>query len=348
MLSASSCHAARWASLLKSPGPPADGNADVSLYVGPVVFDHSLYGPFSGPGGVSNVSALGAWGVSQWNNPFPITRTSTVDSPVNTECVASGDYAASWSLSTGSVRICGAKASLNSTMFTPNSSVVQLAQSGGSALACGVEYDLFLSPVDKNYPRYPQNVEQTSLGEELISLDLSLTFHLQYLSVASRCSSMDSQCTSASPDYAYGTIGLPLSNPTSRETIFFQILIFDSRALLSGGSEECAAYNACNNGTDRNNGWYFTKLPTLGVNFGSSFFSRQPCIAAVGDVAAFSFGSELLDTLRGSVRYASDHFGADGNMSNWLLGGLYIGTGLQGDATSTIAVGDIALKVLLA
>ncbi|CUF35247.1 Hypothetical protein, putative [Bodo saltans] len=105
-------------------------------------------------------------------------------------------------------------------------------------------------------------------------------------------------------------------------------------------------YDACNNGTDINNGWYFEKLPTLGVNFGSSYFPNQPCIAAVGDAAAFSFGVELLDALRGSIKYAAEHFSADGNTSHWYLGGLYVGTGMQGMATSTISVGEVQWRVL--
>ncbi|CUF35213.1 membrane-associated protein, putative [Bodo saltans] len=221
----------QWKSLLKTPGPPNE-NGDVSLYVGPVVFDHQLFGPYVGPHGVRN-SSDGAWAVSQWSNPSPITNESSLDSPVNPMCSVAGAYDASWSLSTASVRICGATASPTSSFFTPNASVVQLAQSGGSTLSCGVEYDMFLSPVDNNYPMFPQNVQPVALDDTIINIELSLKLHLEYLSISSRCSDVAHECTSSSPDYAYGTIGLPLSNPITDETIFFQILLFDSRALLS-------------------------------------------------------------------------------------------------------------------
>ena len=318
------CQAVGWQSLLK--------NTDLStLYFGPVVYNESLFGPYG-----TSSAATSAWEISQWLNPFPFLGGPTAIVPPNPSCSSEG-LAGVWSIENPSMRVCLSTAKTSTRIWKAGESVIQLAQDG-THLECGNEFDLFLSPIDAAYPRYRQNVERRSLAE-LESLQLNVSFELVYTATSQRCEKSPKQCgPSGEVDYSYITIGIPLSNNYTDQTIFYQINMFDTR------SSFCPTIDPC---TPTGPYWYFTTLPQLGVNYNIADFAGQRCLLQAGDVSRVSIGKDLLDTLKHSVAFANQTFGSDGNMSHWFTGSLYVGSGMQGNADITTNIGGISFEGLM-
>jgi hypothetical protein len=313
-----------WQSLLRNEDPQ-------TLFIGPLTYNRSLYGPYGAP------PVTSYWQISQWNNPIPFMGGDAKVTPPSPLCNAGQGLSGVWSIENPAIRVCSSVATRSSNLWPAGATVTQLAQDGRQ-LKCGNEYDLFLSPIDSVYPGFPQNVERKSLAD-LQSLELNVSFQLVYSSTAQRCEKSPNSCgPSGNVDYSYITIGVPLSNPVTDETIFYQILVFDTRWSFCAGIDPCSAAEPS---------WYFTTLPQLGVNYNIANFAGQQCLRRSGDTARVTIRDELLQTLKDSIVYASTHFGADGNTSHWRVGSLYIGSGMQGSADVTTNIGHISFRALL-
>ena len=288
------------------------------LYAAPVKFNHTLLGPWP-------LGREADFYIAQWLNPSPwdernvhrVTPPSPMCQYKSTDGTDVND--AEWSVQNPNLRVCKLASSTTSMR-------VQLAQNGVDNLACGNEYDLFLSPNNNgtycNVPR--SNTLQIPLSS-VTALSFNFSVHLLDASTRARCGPHVGNCgPSGAVDYGYITLGLPLGNPVAKQTIFFQILLFDTRP-ASCGLDPCVK---------KAPSWYFSTLPTLGVNYHMAYYTSQ-CLRAPGDKVALSLGSELLQTLRESISAAAAKFGADGNLSNWRVGDFYLGQGMQGSATMT-------------
>ena len=363
--------AARWVAL--TPHDGAAAAATRQLFVAPVVHNGTILGPL-GPGAASRPDAF--FYVAQWSNPQPLTLLprgpATPVTPPSPACFPPpgapppppSDGVPVWSIANDAIRVCfNANATAphaaprsdggrgGGGAETPRVLSVQLAQNG-AAVPCGVEYDLFLSPNGRGaYPAIP-----AALGNEarvplanVTRLRLSFGAHLQDASWRPRCGGLCGP--GGKVDYAYVTLGVPLSNPFAGQTIFFQILLFDTREAMGcpGFAHVCDAASK-----SQPPGWYFSTLPTLGVTFPIGAFvnaangSAAPaqCLRAVGDRAWWggpgadgdAFNAALLAALRRAVRDAAGKFGADEDAAHWGLDGWYLGAGLQGSATPAVTV----------
>ena len=98
------------------------------------------------------------------------------------------------------------------------------------------EFNLFVSPVDGNYPKYSAGIVPLSAQPkltELSSLVVSFGAQLAFASVPGGCGG---PCgASGDVDYGYFTVGVPLD--TSNQTLFFQVQIWDSREGKCGGAQ---------------------------------------------------------------------------------------------------------------
>lgn len=322
---------------------PFTGTQFHSLYVGPVTYNHSLMGPYNSFGEKSS----GHFFISQWSNPIPFigTTSSGAVTPPNPQCRRGGDKNSTdfaseplWSIENPTLRVCALKSLARSDQ---QRLLVQLAQSGGNALSCGPEFDLFLAP--NSFDQYPINNNRANNNKNPVTLDriqsvdLSFGVELVYSAVKRRCSA--GKATNCGPggevDYMYVTLGLPLSNPTAKQTIFYQILLFDTRT----ASGECgSSFETCSPTSNNEGTWYFSTLPTLGVNFNIGTFliqQEQPCLNLNTGTRSAWYNSTtfnqtaFLAKLRKSVADAAARFGADGNEANWIVQDWYLGSGMQ-------------------
>jgi hypothetical protein len=310
---------------------------DSKLYVAHVDQDNStLMGPLAADGETTSdprrlesaTNPAAPWFLAQWSNPDPIR--GEIDHPIPADCEAD----AVWGVATSSSRVCA----------LPNGTYSVGSQ--GAGLACGVEFDMFLSPIGSANSAYQPPtfvVDRRRFNlQALRSVRCDFDMALVYSAVTERCGSSPSQC-SASPDYSYLTLGLTLSNPIAGQTIFFQVPLWDTRWSSCGsGDDPCTPGPV--NGT-----WYFSTLPTLGVNFHMGYYpaSYGTCFtAANGTTQPFRF-QNLLPSLQLSVEVAANQFGADGDLSHWEIGGLYIGSGMQGSSVLTYTLGDVRLDVTI-
>lgn len=330
---------------------PYTGTEYHSLYVSPVVYNHTLIGPFN----TYDQKSTGHFSIAQWMNPEPFVGTSTITPPnpaCNISSASSPDFASQpiWSIETGSLRVCA----LNS-LVKSNRLLVQLAQNGGNSLKCGNEFDLFLSP--NSFGTYPVNNNRANDNQNKVtldqikSIDFSFGVDLVYSAVKRRCSAGGQRnCgPSGAVDYGYITLGIPFSNPTAKQTIFYQILLFDTRS--ANTSPSCgSSFDTCSPTSGNEGNWYFASLPTLGVNFNIGTFlinnnnQEQPPCLQQGTRSVWYNSSTFdqvvfLNTLRKSVADAASKFGADGELSHWEIQGWYLGSGMQGDVVMTTTVG---------
>lgn len=318
--------------LLRDPGPETP-----QLYISPVKYDSTLLGPVgvSTPTIHESQTARAPWYIAQWNNPTPWTeqnlkgKTYQNSTPPSSLCNHTAGVAL-WSIESSHARVC-----VNSR--NGSSMSVELASSGGSVLRCGKEFDLFLSPLDTAYPKYqPQNFVPRNEHELPLSnatkIMVQFEIELNFLTVSARCGTFP-QC-SATPDYGYLTLGIPLSNEMAKQTIFLQFGIFDSRRKDCGANVDMCS-------TDFVPRWYFNTLPTLGVNIPAAAIAGGSCLRKAGDKSSMKM--DVLPSMKKVVAEAHRLFNASGNLEDWRANSLYLGQGLQGSTTMTTTVTGVEL-----
>jgi hypothetical protein len=132
-----------WGSLLQSPGP-----SQQALYVSPLVYNHSLIGPES-----SSHASAAWWYACQWDNPAPATAVTAVVGGAG-NCTQGPGIETLWSIDTGAYRVCSSQG--------PSEYVFELfadgsGRGGAPQVACGAEFDAFLSPTATDYRGVPIN-----------------------------------------------------------------------------------------------------------------------------------------------------------------------------------------------
>eukprot|EP01116_Phalansterium_solitarium_P007353 TRINITY_DN19994_c0_g1_i1.p1 TRINITY_DN19994_c0_g1~~TRINITY_DN19994_c0_g1_i1.p1 ORF type:complete len:368 (+),score=81.02 TRINITY_DN19994_c0_g1_i1:148-1104(+) len=291
------------------------GPSEQSLYLDPVVFDHSLEGPVGA--GASN------WLIAQWLIPNGLNPASVNFS--RGSCMLDSVV---WNLANQDARVCLGNSSAHSGL------ALELAQQGDE-VPCGNEFDLFVSPVDSNYPAYAQNVLPLSQMPSLASL-ASVTFgftaSLVYSQITPRCGPAGSCGPSGELDYGYAVAALTLDNVAAGQTLFYQIMLYDSRQDTP----------ACGNGNDpcvQSREWFFTTNP-WGVSDAIVNFDGAACLRV--DPLPRAYTLDVLPALVSALKQGAQ-YGLSPDASGWQVSGLYVGLGLQGSVTQTVIVSNISL-----
>lgn len=261
--------------------------------------DQTLYEP---PVGVTGANP--SWYIAQWNIPQELPRQAV---PLGT---GSG-----WKIENADARVV-------------KSDTIELAQNG-ARLACGTEFDLFLQPINSQYPNYPQGfLQDLNSGPALAELK-GLIYGFQalqiYESVVKRCT------TPQQPRGDYGgiTASLILSNIRTHQTLFYQIILRDSDA----------GYNnhACNSGTN-----WFSTSGAFGVNQTIGVYG-QACLTPTANPnqSLTPYTLDVLDRLKLVIQ--SGPADLDKDLQNWKVTESYIGLGMNGSTMLTAKFADVYL-----
>jgi len=209
--------------------------------------------------------------------------------------------------------------------------VLQLAQSGEN-LKCGNEYDLFVAPISSVYSKYPQNdipIHLVSPVTNFTSINFSFAAEIPFAVVGLRCGEYPQCGGSGHVDYGYATAALTLNNLESKQSIFFQISLWDSRM-----NDSCSPFeNPCNPSLS----WFFNSDP-FGSNYAVSGYG-YPCLTVGGGRVYYNL--DILPSFYDALDHAPSAMDTDPN--HWRVGGFYIGTGLQGDTSSVLILDSINL-----
>jgi len=198
-----------------------------------------------------------------------------------------------------------------------------LGQNGNtSALACGKEFDLYLETNNpRSYSGSPDGLVTSKPIAELTSLRLSLSTQVVYEAVAQRCSS----------NYAGYLVAMVFTHPVAKQTLFYQIILRDSRGRnYYPWGAWCSGNEAANNGT-------FCIDDDIRVLRGSY-------VDANGATADNSI--DVIWRIREVL--SSRHVKPSGivlnsDMNGWKLQNLYLGQKLQGGVVSTSQWSRISL-----
>lgn len=366
-------------SLLVSPGP----SLPATLYLAPVVYDGRLLGPFAANSSSSSRSSRGTpstaaagvgprlaappayWYAAQWDNPLPVTANATVvpgPSPGTCAVDAGRGETVAWRIDNGALRVCTCSTSPAGDAISGSSTggpggsgsggvAVEVAADGSGSggapeVACGSEFDAFLSPNDGSYTPsgVPDNLIPLAAGAPSLagmsSLTLNFTAQLtDWEVVAARCGPVGSCGPSGHLDYGYATASLVLHNavappPQQQQTLFFQVILADTRAAYA----PCAGNDPC---TTNSSDWFFDALPTLGVSV-STLALGVACLRPNAP-AATAYSLPLLPRLADYLAQAAARFGADGDLSHWGVSGLYVGVGLEGSVRAGLKARGVTL-----
>ena len=214
-------------SLLSDPGLKASD----WLWIGPPKNTHKPMN-LSGPIGAAGGSTDGRWMVAQWNTPapLPVRALPPGSSGAADACRAQpspGPLA--WHTHSAAASVC---------VYEPRAAgsprPVLLVQEGGSAeapLSCGLENDLFLAPTAADvYGNSPVGMEQSAPLSELSALRISFRASLKLSFPRARCGHTPyCNATIADIDYGYSTAGVTFSNRAARQTVFYQVQLWDTR-----------------------------------------------------------------------------------------------------------------------
>jgi len=275
----------------------APGPSQNSLWLAPATYNGSLLGP------VGLVNDQGTWHIAQWGIPASLPTIPTAF-----------DSYKSWQLVNGHASVV--------RYDTPTSKRVELGQSG-FAVPCSTEFDLFLEPNSLVYAGYPQGIPsqaQTPMLSQITSLVLSLSAGIDEESTVTRCAN------TAGVDYAYYNASIILYNATSLQTLYYQIILRDTRAGY--------ASNACTTDTL----WFFTVAPDFGVSDTAPVLGAS-CLAPLAGQKAYRF--EIASRLKSLIQEGPA--GLDRNTEAWKVTGVYVGSGLQGSAVVRSTYESIAL-----
>jgi hypothetical protein len=312
-----------WTSMFTSPGP-----GDSALYLAPEKFNHSLMGPVG-------TGAMSHWYAAQWNNPHELIpqaagQFGAASAPM--ACANGLDPATplAWNVTTPSAGICSFVSSSRS-LRGAGVEGWQLLQDGKD-LACGYEFDLFLSPTGSNYPGYPAGVQATPNLTSMAELRVSMTLRLSESTVTDRCGSSPQCGGGGHVDYGYtvlGLIGSATNASGSHQTLFYQVLLSDTRQ-----SSTCSGGQDCK---PRDTSWYFPTNP-YGANDAIASFG-QPCLVP-GAAEATVYEFDALPLYTQAVQHGPPG-GGNGfirDPSQWTIGGVYLGVGIQGSVRQSLFV----------
>lgn len=290
-------------SLLSTPGGPSEAG----LYLAPVHYNHTLDGPaFSAPS---------SWYLAQWSGTQQLNASNAVagDGP----CAAYGG--AVWHARAAGLLVC-------MQARTPGGRHELLVAQNGSAAAlpCGAEYDGFLAPTDKAYDNAPQNINSSTPVSAMRDLVASFDIELVEAATWPRCGPVGSCGPSGHLDYGYVVLGVVLSSLS--ETIFYQAILYDTRAPPS-----CGAQDPCRPFLD----WFGTTEPYgVSESIANSFTPAQGSCLQPG--VPQSMALPLAARLLYAIAYANATYGTRGDPALWHITGIYLGAGLEGSAMITL------------
>lgn len=316
-------------SLLLHPRGPSESG----IYLSPPAYTHSLLGPaWSSPS---------AWYVTQWSAASNASLTpQSAAAGWAAQCgTAAGTPIWHGIADGGQTAMCVASAGTTvSLTVAPNGSA---SGSQGGLLPCGAELDMFLSPTDSAYDNAPRNwagaLANASLAD-VSALVVNFTAALISTTVTPRCGAPGSCGPSGRIDYAYVTLGLTLTNDVAKQSIFYQVILADTRdPVACPNSNPCAA----------NAFWFFDTLPTLGYSetIAAAYAPGASCLVPGAAPAVFEL--PVLPRLVWVVGQAAARFGADGDLADWRVDGAYVGPGLEGSAAAVFRVWDFDVLAAL-
>ena len=298
-----------------------------SLYLGPQQNNASTRGKLRGSIPYNNSN----WHIAEWNIPnilplkaiFP-NETSKEDVPCNYD---NNDSDLRWFTNSTNGIVC-----LYQNKAT-NITEIEL-HLNGKGLECGTEYDLFAAPITPQLSGYPVAFIGKGPGLPFLSNLINLTLEFEILmiknyTIIEHCGTPCGK--SGEIDYGYFTVGIPISNELKKQTIMYQIGVFDSRDDIANCNADMCKYQEHWYGS---NG-YMNSIASFGydcIDFGTS--------------NVLKFKHDLLPFYKHIFKNASENSpieNLDTNLSNWQVGSLYIGGGIQGMADIDLLVTNIDL-----
>lgn len=306
-------------SLLAAPGPQT-----AALYVAPVVFNGSLLGPVNGGNGEP-----AAWFVTQWDSVAALPTVAVAGA--NASVCATPPDATLWWDASPTAAVCMASADAPGGALS-----VSMAEDGAvGGLACGSEFDTFVCPTNPIYAGVVPNLLIDRVNGTLAnfsSLTLAFTMRIAAAATAARCGAYPQCGPSGKVDYGYGVAAVALSNAAARQTLFYQVILWDTRIIDCPAASPCVPFA----------NFFFTTLPTLGVSESiAALPGAPPCLQPGAPPTAFSL--DIYPRLTRYLAQAAAEYGADGDAAHWVVGDLYIGTGLEGSTTVASEVSGVAL-----
>jgi hypothetical protein len=302
--------------LASGPGPSERG-----LYLSPIEYQHRLDGPAGGP------SSL--WYLTQWSGASPLNASAAL--PGGGPCPPSPAFTTLWHVCTAAAAAAPTCACMQRR--AADGALALLTLQDGASLPCGAEYDLFLAPTDGAYANAPPNVRPLPLAAAR-AFTCNFTVELLAWRAAARCGPQGSCGPSGRLDYGYITLGVVLSNAAQAQTIFYQVILGDTRgAPTCPGNDPCAPW-----------GDWYGGLPTVGFSesIGRLAGSQGGCLAPGAPEARFSL--PLLGRLLQAVAEGAARFpGLNASAAAWTVTGLYLGTGMEGSTSAAVRISSVAV-----
>ena len=318
-------------SFLLHPGPiqPA------SLYISPLNYSHTLIGPAYNS--QNPTPPNGYYYATQWSNPNPLVNSTVQINSPGPCSLATSHESVDWFIDNGAIRICAIINDQNQNI------IYELGANGNGGnisnpVSCGEEFDAFLAPNDKAYNNIPINLLEPGKGAPNIgnmsSLIVQYDAKLLEWNIISRCGPLGSCGPSGKLDYAYAVLGIVISNEITDQTLFYQIILADTRA----SSPNCKNNDPC---VTPFSYWFFDTLPTLGVS-DSTLVMNLPCLQPEGQNFT-NYNIPIFDRIITLLNEGASKYGSDPLLYHWYITGLYIGIGLEGSAQAGIQIQNIDL-----
>jgi hypothetical protein len=255
-----------------------------SAFIAPSVYN----GSFLGLAGNCNGYPSPGWHVAQWNIPQDLLP---------------GCGRASWMIANSHAKV----------RYLGDAYV--LSQNGNTtALACGKEFDLYLETNNpRSYSDSPDGFMTSKSIAALTSLRLNVTSLVSYEAVAPRCS----------VNYVGYVVAMVLTNPAAKQTLFYQIVLRDSRG---GGYYPWGAW--CGGNEAASNGTFCVDDDIRGLQGydvdanGAAVYNSIDVLWRVRQILSSQH------VKRSGVALNSD-------MNGWKLQNLYFGQKLQGGVVAT-------------
>jgi hypothetical protein len=286
------------------------------------------------------------WNIAQWGSPCDLGTTA---SDLGGGAWASGN---------------GVTAAVQYNPLSGGNQLVQMSQNGTTIKTAPSTYwipcrnggpvpenDLIISP---NVPSaylppatggpIASNLQTTGPTlAQLQSVTVTVGAELTYESITPRCN------LPADPDYGFATVGVTLTDYSTSQVLFYQVILRDSRC---AGHQDCPSNlsnegdffdHACGGGNvifqngDPNGtpatGWYYGVSETL-VSAGNPL----NCLIPGGgrQFYTLSVGSRIDAWIQTGIWTPQPGSPTiDRNLNNWIITGLYVGSGIQGSAVTT-------------
>ena len=151
-----------------------------------------------------------------------------------------------------------------------------------------------------------------------------------------RCANTLCGNNSINIDYGYAVLGLIFSNYQFSQTLFYQIVLYDTRDNLidcKTGGNTCQMLHS----------WYFKTNP-FGLSDSLPMY-QYPCISDINN-HSLHFNTNILDKIKYSLNQSDPTMPptVNSNITNWRLTSMYIGGGVQGQTSLTLLVNDIKIQ----